>query len=141
MPESKTSFSDEAKKAFIKYANELTDKINQTENNFLRAVYSKMEIALSRLSLVVYIAKVKTKETHTNTIEVSIVEYCIQICHYFTAMAEKVNTHLLNNAEASRLSNADILKELSKRYEKLNQSKLAEAIGITQQAVNKLLNK
>jgi plasmid maintenance system antidote protein VapI len=56
-------------------------------------------------------------------------------------MAEKVNTHLLNNAEASRLSNADILKELSKRYEKLNQSKLAEAIGITQQAVNKLLNK
>ena len=56
-------------------------------------------------------------------------------------MAERVNTHLLNDTEASRLSNADILKELSKRYEKLNQSKLAEAIGITQQAVNKLLNK
>lgn len=100
-----------------------------------------MEIALSRLSLVVYIAKVKTKETHTNTIEVSIVEYCIQICRYFTAMAERVNTHLLNDTEILRLSNADIFKELSKRYEKLNQSKLAEAIGITQQAVNKLLNK
>lgn len=83
----------------------------------------------------------RTEETYANTIEVSTVEYCIQICRYFTAMAERFNTHLLNDTEASRLSNADILKELSKRYEKLNQSKLAEAIGITQQAVNKLLNK
>jgi hypothetical protein len=141
MPETETSFSDEAKEVFIKYSNELTDKINQTENNFLRAVYSKMEIALARLSLVIYIARVRTEETYANTIEVSTVEYCIQICRYFTAMAERVNTHLLNDTEASRLSNADILKELSKRYEKLNQSKLAEAIGITQQAVNKLLNK
>lgn len=141
MPETKTSFSDEAKEVFIKYSNELTDRINQTENNFLRAVYSKMEIALARLSLVIYIAKVRTEETYANTIEASIVEYCIQICRYFIAMAERVNTHLLNDTEVSRLSNADILKELSKRYEKLNQSKLAEAIGITQQAVNKLLNK
>jgi len=141
MPELETSFSDEAKKVFIEYSNELTDKINQTDNNFLRAVYSKMEIALARLSLVVYIAKVKTKETCANTIEASVVEYCIQICRYFTAMAERINIHLLNDTEASRLSTADIFKELSKRYGGINQSKLAEALGITQQAISKHLNK
>ena len=141
MAELETSFSDEAKKVFIEYSNELTDKINQTDNNFLRAVYSKMEIALARLSLVVYIAKVKTKETCANTIEASVVEYCIQICRYFTAMAERINIHLLNDTEASRLSTADIFKELSKRYGGINQSKLAEALGITQQAISKHLNK
>lgn len=138
MPDLEVSFSEETKRRFAKYSDELTDKVNQTDNGFLRAVYSKMEITLSRLSLIVHVAKIIAKETCADVIEVSTIEYCIQVCRYFVATAEKVNNNLLGYSEGSMLSNRDLMKELSRRY-KLNQSKLAEGLGVTQQAINKLL--
>ena len=138
MPDLEVSFSEEAKRLYAKYSDELTDKVNRTDDDYLRAVYSKMEITLSRLSLIVHIAKNIAGETSADAIEVSTINYCIQVCRYFVATAEKFNNFLLDCSESSSLSNRELIREMSRRYP-VNQSKLAEALGISQQAVNKIL--
>lgn len=138
-----TTLSDEAKELFIKFSNELTGEINDAEHDYLRAMYSKMEIHLSRISLMVYIAKFLAGETDKATINADIMSYSVEVCRYFIATGEKV-FYLVNNQTQlpmQELSKGDVVRMLDKLYTIKNITKFAESIGVKQQSISKMLNK
>lgn len=138
-----TTLSDEAKELFIKFSNELTNKINDAEHDYLRAMYSKMEIHLSRISLMVYVANLLTRETDEATINAEIMSYSVEVCRYFVATGEKV-FYMVNNQPQlpiQELSKGDVIRMLDKLYSIKNITKLGESIGVSQQSISKMLNK
>lgn len=123
-----TTLSDGAKELFVKFSNELTSKINDAEHDYLRAMYSKMEIHLSRISLMVYAAKLLTGETDEATINTEIMSYSVEVCRYFVATGEKV-FYMVNNQPQlpmHELSSCDVIRRLNKLYPIKNKTKFAE---------------
>lgn len=132
--------SDEAKAIFRAFANEMTAKINTINEDYLKAMYSKMEIHISRLALIVYVAKLISGETDEAAIDAQIMTYCTELCRYFVDTGEKVYRLIAaTNISQYEMSNGELLRQVVKRYDVKNQTKLAEVLGITQQSVSKAL--
>lgn len=140
--EMEVAMNGEAKAIFRDFANEMTAKVNATDADYLKAMYSKMEIHLSRLALTIYNAKLITGETDEATINAEIMTYCTELCRYFVATGEKVYRLIATpNLPQREISNGELLRQLGKRYDVKSQTKLAEALGVSQQAISKELKK
>lgn len=138
-----TTLSDEAKELFVKFSNELTGKINDAEHDYLRSMYSKMEIHLCRISLMVYVAKLLTNETDEATINAEIMSYSVEVCRYFVVTGEKV-FYMVNNQSQlpiQELSSGDLIRMLNKLRPIQNMTQFGKSIGVSQQAISKMLNK
>lgn len=138
-----TTLSDAAKEVFIKFSNELTDKINNTEHDYLRSLYSKMEIHLSRIALMVYVAKLLTGETDEATVNAEIMSYSVEVCRYFVATGEKV-FYMVNNQPQlpmQELSSGDLIRMLHKLHPIQNMTQFGKSIGVSQQNISNILKK
>ena len=111
---------------------------NGTEIDHLKAVYSKMMIHVNRLAIAIAVAW-HILEYLPLEINGRVAKYAVQLAEYFIATGEKVYRLIAEGDNGQGLSNADLLKLLSKRYTIKSQTKLAEALGTTQQAISKLL--
>ncbi len=81
-----------------------TDLINRTQNSNLQSVYSKLEIYISRLCLILHCLKYTTDETpELLSIDLKTVESGILLTEYFRNQARKVNQYLNDFSELERL--------------------------------------
>ena len=134
-------YSAEAKRVYVAFVNEMTRRINASENDYLRALYSKMEIFLCRLSLPVYVGKLVAGEGESEEIDAQTMEYCVRLCRYFIATGEKVYRLISEPQRKQTIGNEELIKQLYERYNIKSQTKLAEALGVRQQAISKFLKK
>ena len=97
-----------------------------------------MMIHVNRLAIAIAVAW-HILEPLTLEINGRVAKYAVQLAEYFIATGEKVYRLIAEGDNGQGLSNAALLKQLSKRYKIKSQTKLAEALGTTQQAISKLL--
>jgi len=126
-----TIFLDSAsKKAYIDYYNELQE-LKKDADDYTASVLSKLQIYVERWAILIHVLN----ENTSNCINPAEMEGSIKAMRYFQSTAEKVKGIL----SAPTMRTSDLMKELLKMYPSLNQSGLARALGVTQQAVNKNL--
>jgi len=109
------------------------------KHEYMAPVYSKLQIYAQRLALLV---ETMIGNDISNMVISSLsMEYAIRLCRYFEHTANKVHTIITNSLTENVVGREAILRMLDKAYIIKSQSKLAESLGITKQAVNKALRK
>lgn len=94
----------------------------------------KLEIHLCRWSMVVAVLSGERQIT------ADVMRYSVECMEYFKHCGEKAFCLIANpEHRPQEPTRGDVFKLLNKWYDKLNQSKLGEALGISQQAISKLL--
>ncbi len=135
-------FDTEALKLIEAFDNEITDRTNATTDDYLQGLYSKMNIHLQRLLLVLWFIHEGERYSPLDgepTIEGRIVRQSVEICHYFIATGEKVYDMVRQYSPLKNIGNEMLIREVASRYRIKNQTELAKVLGISQQAVSKML--
>lgn len=135
------TLSAEALDQYIQFVNYTTDTVNDTVDEFLRSLYSKMEIHLCRLALTIYVGKRVSGEMYGNEIDGDTMNYAIRLCHYFIANGQKIHRLLSEGKPSADITNEKLIQTIFERYNVKSQSKLADALNVSQQAISKHLGK
>ena len=104
-----------------------------SDNDIMQSVLGKLEIHLCRWSIIVALLSGKT------VIDEDVIKYSIDCMNYFKYCAEKAFV-LIANDECRKISSKDAIITLNELYGGVNQTKMAEALGISQPAISKMLN-
>lgn len=142
MEVSEIKFDNEALKLIEAFDREITDRTNATADDYLQGLYSKMNIHLHRLLLVLWFIHEGERYFPLDgepIIEGKIVRQASEICRYFIATGEKVYDMIRQGAPLKSLGNEVLIREVVSRYRVKSQTELAKVLGITQQAVSKML--
>lgn len=138
----KVTYTDGAWDAIRNFDKEITDRTNASPNDYLSAMYSKMEVHLFRLILVLwYVERYETQNLSNNFIDAPLTDKGIRLCKYFLSCGEKVFDLMQENETRPAITNERLLRMLAERYRIKSQSKLADALGISQQAISKAFSK
>ncbi len=132
------TLSPEAKSLFIDYADLITDMVNNCADNFLRATYSKMEIQVLRISLIIQIVRgiYNNMEWQKSQISKEAMHYSIELCKFFTDNVQRIS----NTDSTVKINIADAIKTIHKTYVIKNKQMFADAIGVKRQFISKLCN-
>lgn len=140
MPATKQPFtlSQQAMALFIDFANKNTDIINECTDNFIRATYSKMEIQVLRIALILHIIKSVdySNEFSTKFIKPETMEYAIQLCYFFAENMMRV----ANSNLKPKINVVEAIKTIHQQYQIKNKQSFADAIGVSRQYISKICN-
>jgi len=131
------TLSTDATSLFIIFSNELTDRANNTDKDYLKAMYSKFDIHCLRIALTLELIKSYTNGLITSTISVETMSYAIDLCRYFIESGLKVE-RLSSTSEQKTIDNISVAKFLIEK-KGFSEKKAAETVGVTQQYINKKL--
>ena len=107
--------------------------VNYRELEAMTSLLQKLEIHLCRWSIVVAILLDQQEITD------DAMQYSIECMEYFKRCGEKVFCLIANDDKPKEPTRGEIFKCLQKWYGDFNQSLMAEALGISQQAISKFL--
>jgi hypothetical protein len=87
-------FSPEAKRILFEWQKQNTDKSNEAENEELSGIFSKLEIYVVRLALIIEMMRFACNESSKDSISVAATQGAIKLVEYFRNSAAKVNSIL-----------------------------------------------
>lgn len=128
---------DTAKQMHVDYINQLRGECNEhyREIEAMTSLLQKLEIHLCRWSIAVAVL------SGQQDITAEVMQYSIDCMEYFKRCGEKAYCLIANEeSQPQELTRGDIFMLLQKWYgkdEPINQSALARALHVTQQAINK----
>ena len=125
------TLSPEANNMFVSFANEISKMVNETNDDYLKSLYSKMEIHALRLALILAIVDDKK-----DTVSTTAMRYAIDLCRYFIATGEKIH-----NPKEKQWTNSEIYCLIDQEIGIKNVSKFSESMGVKRQVVEKALKK
>lgn len=132
---------DEAKRLYIEYYNELQVKKQSTDDSYMCAVYSKLQIIVERWALITHLLGDNTGMSRILPKEM---EYSIRCMGYFERCAEKVYMKLTENRkqpEAKTMGKEEMIANVYHLTNPVSQSAVADAIGVSKQYISKCLKK
>lgn len=103
-------FTKEAKECLYKWQSAISVICNDSEDDLISGVYSKLEMYVARLALILELLKWACKESDLNSISIDSVNGAIKLVEYFKASILKVY---------SIISNVNPLDKLSQKWQKL----------------------
>lgn len=127
--------TDDAERLHIAAINRWHDLCNYQykEVEAMISLLRKLEIHLCRWSIVAAVL------SGSRTITADVMRYSVECMDYFRLCGEKAFCLIANDDRAKEPTKGDVFKLLQKWYGNFNQSQMAEALGISQQAISKLL--
>ncbi len=134
--ELKITLSDEAENLYLDWFEKNRTQSNSTESGYLKGVFGKLDIIALRVAVVVFGMYYGTG-TREQTLSGEVMATALEITEYFRATGMKVYNKLF--AEPQQPEKKDLIKTLSKMG--ASQNKIADALGVTQQYVSKILKK
>ena len=135
-------YTPEAWDLIREFDREITNSTNASTSDYMSSMYSKMEVHLFRLMLIIwYMIRYEQGEINNRDVDAPLMEKGIKLCRYFLCCGEKVFDLIQKQEPESNISNKQLLQLLSKRYVIQSQAKLADALGVTQQAISKIFSK
>ena len=125
------TLSEAAENVYEQFYNEMEER-RSTANDFWSAVLSKAQIQVLRLALTVKIARL-SEEPH---IEVSEADMLVGVgmMNYFISSLEKFKVEQREEVSTKR----DIILKLLAENPEVNQTKLAEIVGVSREYVNRV---
>lgn len=135
------SLAPEAKQLLSHWQKQNTDLCNETENEMLTSIYSKLEIYAVRLSLILQMMHWACQESGKAFIEKRAVEGAIKLVEYFRKTAVKVHTLVTDYSPLDKLP-----KDKRKLYEALPELftteigvQIAESLGIPERTFKRFI--
>lgn len=128
--------SIEAKRLFVDFANDLTDKSNNCNENYLKAVYAKMEIHVLRIAIALHVVESVYNDElwDGNKILPHTMQNAINIANYFIG----TSLILYNQNDISNYTLTDAIRLIYDRKGIINKQAFADSIGVSRQFISKL---
>jgi hypothetical protein len=130
--------SNAAEKVYRNYYNSL-QKEKVKADDYQRAVMSKLQIYAIRVAGLVQVVKYIDSNIYDTTITADTMEYAVKCMRYFRYTADKVHKDCTSSQTAHVATNGELLRMVAERYGIKSEVSLADALGISHQAVNKIL--
>lgn len=128
--------SKESKAIFITFANEMTDKCNSTDSDYLKSMYSKFNIHCLRLALILELISTYPHGLKFNSISCDTMAYAISLCRYFIACGLKIDQLNSTGNAINSLNKVIVAKYLVDKIG-YSEKKAAEILNISQQYINR----
>ena len=130
--------SHEAECLYADYADANDMKADAEEDDYIGGVIQKMNIHVLRLAIMAHLLSDHWNEP---VITGEAMNYAIHVSDYFTLIhVERIYPLLKDPSGMQRtMTNGDLIRTLNKRFKIKSQNFLAEALGVTQQYINKTL--
>ena len=130
--------SHEAERLYADYADANDMKADVEEDDYIGGVRQKMNIHVLRLAIMAHLLSEHWNEPIITGEGMS---YAINLADYFTRIhIERIFPLLRGSAATQRLmTNADLLRAVNRQFKIKSQNALADALGVSQQYVNKAL--
>ena len=130
--------SHEAERLYADYADANDMKADAEEDDYIGGVIQKMNIHVLRLAIMAHLLSDHWNEP---VITGEAMNYAIHVSDYFTQIhVERIYPLLKDPSGMQRImTNGDLIRTLNKRFKIKSQNFLAEALGVTQQYINKTL--
>ena len=130
--------SHEAEQLYAEYADANDMKADTEEDDYIGGVIQKMNIHVPRLAIMAHLLSDHWSEP---VITGDAMRYAIRVADYFIRIHIEHIYPLLReqNTVQRQLTNADLLRMVKRQFKIKSQNSLAEALGVSQQYVNKTL--
>ncbi|MQY79817.1 MAG: DUF3987 domain-containing protein [Bacteroidetes bacterium] len=135
-------FTPEAKKLLYKWQRENTDQCNNAESEAIAGIFSKLDMYVARLALILQMMRWACDEGNKEAINTEAVKGAIQLIEYFRLSAVKVYSIISNVCPLDKLST-----DKRKLYETLPDAftteialQVAEKLEISERTVKYFLN-
>jgi len=130
--------SHEAERLYIDYADANDMKADTEEDDYIGGMRQKMNIHVLRLAIMAHLLSDHWDEP---VITGEGMEYAIRIAEYFTRIhVERIYPLLRDSIGISRpMTNGDLIRVINRQFKIKSQNSLAEALGVSQQYINKTL--
>jgi len=89
-------FTPEAKKVLFEWQKVNTDQCNEAENEAVSGIFSKMDMYVLRLALILEMMRFACNESNKQAVSIEAVQGAIKLVEYFKSSAVKVNSILSN---------------------------------------------
>lgn len=134
-------FESQAKKRLYEWQRHNTDLCNAETNERLVGVYSKLEIYAIRFSLIIQIVRWACKEAENDCIDLTSVEYAIELVEYFRKTSQYVQQILSSSAvlEALPSDKLKLYEALPSEFSTSEGAQIAEKFNISKQGFNRFL--
>ena len=135
-------FTPEAKKVLFEWQKVNTDQCNETESEALSGIFSKMEMYVLRLALIIEMIRYACNESDKKAISIEAVQGAIKLVEYFKNSAVKVN-YILSNASPLDKFPADkrnLYKALPDTFTTEIGLQTAEGLGVPERTFKYFLN-
>ncbi len=138
MQPSTLQLSHEANRLYTDYADDNDMRADAEEDCYIGGMIQKMNIHTLRLAIMAHLLSDHWNEP---VITKEGMDYTIRLANYFTQIhIERIYPLLRGSAAAQRpLTNGDLLRAVNRQFKIKSQNSLAEALGVSQQYVNKTL--
>ncbi len=131
--------SSEAETCYANWYNDNAEQTNNEETGYLKGVYGKLDVICLRLAIVVHGMEYVCEQNATTEISSKTMQTAIGLTEYFRATALKVYHKIFKANSNAELNKKDVIKYLNSLG--ASQTEIAKATKVTQQYVNKILNK
>ena len=130
--------SHEANRLYSNYADDNDIRADAEEDCYVSGMIQKMNIHTLRLAIMAHLLSDHWNEP---VITAEGMEHAIRMADYFTRIhIERIYPLLRGSAATQRpMTNADLLRAVNRQFSIKSQNALAEALGVSQQYVNKIL--
>ena len=89
-------FTPEAKKVLFEWQKANTDQCNEAENEAVSGIFSKMDMYVLRLALILEMMRFACNESNKQAVSIEAVQGAVKLVEYFKSSAVKVNSILSN---------------------------------------------
>ena len=130
--------SYEANRLYSNYADDNDMRADAEEDCYIGGMIQKMNIHTLRLAIMIHLL---SNHWNESVITAEGMEHAIRMADYFTRIhVERIYPLLRGSAATQRpMTNGDLLRAVNRQFTIKSQKALAEAIGVSQQYVNKTL--
>jgi hypothetical protein len=135
-------FSPEAKQILFEWQRSNTDQCNEAENEALSGIFSKLEMYVVRLALIIEMMRYACGEGNKKSISAESAQGAIKLVEYFRNSATKVNSILSDSTPLDmQPENKRILyNALPEKFATGQGLSIAEGLGIPERTFKRFLN-
>jgi hypothetical protein len=136
------TFNTDAKRIIYDWQKDNTDQCNNSQNDAISGIYSKLEIYAIRLSLIFELLSWACGESNINGISANSVNSALKLVEYFKKSAIKVHSNFSKLGPLEKLSEdkQDLYEALPNTFTTEAGIKIAESIGIPERTFKRFLN-
>lgn len=135
-------FTPEAKRVLFDWQKVNTDQCNEADNEAVSSIFSKMDMYVLRLALILEMIRYACKESDKQAISIEAMQGAIKLVEYFKNSAVKVNSLLTNSSPLDKLptDKQSIYTALPENFTTIEGVKIAESIGMAERTFKRLLS-
>lgn len=135
-------FTPEAKKVLFEWQKVNTDQCNEAENEAVSGIFSKMDMYVLRLALILEMMRFACNESNKQAVSIEAVQGAVKLVEYFKRSAVKVNS-ILSNASPLDKHPADkqaLYNALPDTFTTETGLQIAEGLAVAERTFKYFLN-